>query len=247
MVKDLHLVYGLFAIVVVICPQDIVRGEIMSGLAPTGPVPGKPWTLFIYADGNNNLDRQIHREYLDLAEKGVSKDVNVILRMAKNGKVNDYMLTSPTQTAPQVMALGGEPPPEDQMAKRWKIESAEGYFKRFGLTEPWDRQTRPGHIPIADYVFTKEQAHEVAVARAEKPLYAVPLPGGVVNTDLNMGDPETLSSFLKLGIKSYPAQHYAVLFHDHGEAYKGLCEDDFHGRDSLSLEELKSALAGRSP
>jgi hypothetical protein len=59
----------------------------------------------------------------------------------------------------------------------------------------------------------------------------------------NTGDPATLADFITWGVKSYPAQHYALILWSHGAAWQGLANDDTSGGDSLTLPELGSALA----
>ena len=64
----------------------------------------------------------------------------------------------------------------------------------------------------------------------------------------SMGDPETLSRFLKEAALRFPARRYALVFWDHGGGpLLGVCFDentaDQNGMDSLSLDEIASALA----
>jgi len=58
----------------------------------------------------------------------------------------------------------------------------------------------------------------------------------------SMGDPSTLSDFLKWGIKSYPADRYMVLFWNHGGgSIAGVEFDEVFDYDSLTLPELGEA------
>ncbi|HEU5014382.1 MAG TPA: clostripain-related cysteine peptidase [Roseiflexaceae bacterium] len=61
--------------------------------------------------------------------------------------------------------------------------------------------------------------------------------------ELNMGSPQTLSDFVTWGIQSYPAQHYALIFWDHGASWPGVASDDSSDGDMLTLPELATALA----
>ncbi|HEU5102892.1 MAG TPA: clostripain-related cysteine peptidase, partial [Roseiflexaceae bacterium] len=61
--------------------------------------------------------------------------------------------------------------------------------------------------------------------------------------ELNMGDPRTLVDFTTWGIKSYPADHYALIFWDHGASWPGVANDDSSDSDMLTLPELSGALA----
>jgi len=59
--------------------------------------------------------------------------------------------------------------------------------------------------------------------------------------ELNMGDPETLVSFMEWVIDNYPAERYCLVLWDHGYGYGGLCRDDTD-EDHLTLNELYLAL-----
>lgn len=59
--------------------------------------------------------------------------------------------------------------------------------------------------------------------------------------DLSMARPEALSDFIQWGMERYPAEHYWLVVSDHGEAWKGACQDD-GSNDWMSLPELQQAL-----
>lgn len=60
--------------------------------------------------------------------------------------------------------------------------------------------------------------------------------------ELNMGDPDTLVDFATWGIQTYPAEHYALIFWDHGASWPGIASDDTSDSDMLTLPELTDAL-----
>ena len=57
----------------------------------------------------------------------------------------------------------------------------------------------------------------------------------------NMGDADTLTTFLEYGYDNYKTDRYDVIFYDHGGAIHGAIYDDFTN-DNLSLKEFESAL-----
>lgn len=62
-------------------------------------------------------------------------------------------------------------------------------------------------------------------------------------TKQNMGKPATLTNFLTWGMKAYPADRYAVVFWDHGGgSVAGFGSDELFNNDSLTLDELETAL-----
>lgn len=58
---------------------------------------------------------------------------------------------------------------------------------------------------------------------------------------LSMSRPEALSDFIQWGMKNYPAENYWLVISDHGEAWKGACQDD-GADDWMSLPEIQQAL-----
>ena len=62
-----------------------------------------------------------------------------------------------------------------------------------------------------------------------------------------MGDPDTFTSFLRWGVKNYPAERSILVMWDHGgTAADGICYDENFGYDCLSREELKAAFEAAS-
>ena len=57
----------------------------------------------------------------------------------------------------------------------------------------------------------------------------------------NMGDPETLSTFINYAVSNYKASHYNLVLYDHGGALDGAIYDDFTS-DNLSLSDLRKAM-----
>lgn len=61
--------------------------------------------------------------------------------------------------------------------------------------------------------------------------------------DASMGDPETLQSFIEWGIENYPANKMGLILWDHGSgSINGICFDELHDSDSLSLREIDGVL-----
>ena len=60
----------------------------------------------------------------------------------------------------------------------------------------------------------------------------------------NMGEPDTLTAFLSYCRENYPAEKYDLIFWDHGGGpNQGVCFDWLFSMDSLSINELVSALS----
>ena len=58
---------------------------------------------------------------------------------------------------------------------------------------------------------------------------------------VNMSDPHTLADFIKWGVKNYPAENYMVIISDHGDGWKGACQDWSHD-GWMSLPEIRQGL-----
>jgi hypothetical protein len=60
--------------------------------------------------------------------------------------------------------------------------------------------------------------------------------------ELNMGDPETLSAFIKVGLDKYQNDKNALVIWDHGGSWKGSAWDETSNDDNLTLAETESAM-----
>jgi hypothetical protein len=60
--------------------------------------------------------------------------------------------------------------------------------------------------------------------------------------ELNTGDPQHLADFIVWGLKTYPAEHTALVIWDHGSAWAGTAFDLTSANDGLSMPELQQAL-----
>lgn len=59
--------------------------------------------------------------------------------------------------------------------------------------------------------------------------------------DADMGDPKTLSDFIKWGVQNYPAEHYCVVMLGPSQGMKGVMHDETTNHQ-MSPDQLKSAL-----
>lgn len=65
------------------------------------------------------------------------------------------------------------------------------------------------------------------------------------DNELNMGHPDTVTRFVNWAIGQYPADHYALIFWDHGAGAHGhLCSDVTDGDPGLTTAELGQAYDG---
>lgn len=60
--------------------------------------------------------------------------------------------------------------------------------------------------------------------------------------EVNMAHPKTLREFLEWGIRNHPAEHYILIFADHGAGYMGAIVDE-KSRALMSLPEMKLAIS----
>jgi hypothetical protein len=61
----------------------------------------------------------------------------------------------------------------------------------------------------------------------------------------NMGDPRTFINYTTWAVDSYPAEHYLVVFWDHGGGWYGVCWDDTDS-DYLDLDNVSEGLSALS-
>ena len=60
--------------------------------------------------------------------------------------------------------------------------------------------------------------------------------------DASMGEAQTLADFVSWGLANYPAENMGLVFWNHGGSISGVCFDENHDKDSLSLREIDTAL-----
>jgi hypothetical protein len=60
--------------------------------------------------------------------------------------------------------------------------------------------------------------------------------------EVDMSDPDTLTSFIVWAANNYPADHYALLVADHGYGWRGLMIDVTSDGDFMTVKELGSGL-----
>ena len=60
----------------------------------------------------------------------------------------------------------------------------------------------------------------------------------------SMGDPSTLSEFIKYSAQKFPADKYMLILWDHGGgSLTGVCADELYNRDVITLPEMRTALS----
>jgi hypothetical protein len=59
----------------------------------------------------------------------------------------------------------------------------------------------------------------------------------------NFGHPDSLNAFMYLAQQNYPADNYILVLWDHGGGWDGVCYDDSHSADPLTMEDLEDALS----
>ena len=60
--------------------------------------------------------------------------------------------------------------------------------------------------------------------------------------ELNLGDSETLASFIEFGFSEFPAERTALILWDHGAGWPGMGPDDGNDFDILDLQEISEGL-----
>ena len=97
-----------------------------------------------------------------------------------------------------------------------------------GGSRRWDKDLRSGEAGTIEF-FRKKGALKKKLLRPE--------------SDVNMGDPETLAGFIRDSVGRYPAEEYALILWDHGAGpLEGVCLDEMNEPDRISLDGLAEAL-----
>ncbi|MHA1870416.1 MAG: clostripain-related cysteine peptidase, partial [Promethearchaeota archaeon] len=137
----------------------------------------KEWTLILYKDADNNLEKYGLMDFNEL-EEGLTDDTNinilVLLDLKSTHKTNVFYITHDTNTS------------------------------------------------------------RISSSQVE------------LNSELDMGDPQTLKNFIDFCVSNYPANRYWLDLWDHGGNYLGVAWDDSSDDDHLTMAELRTALQDSS-
>ena len=60
--------------------------------------------------------------------------------------------------------------------------------------------------------------------------------------ELNTGDPETLTGFIRWAKHQFPAERSIISFYSHGLNWKGACTDSTDGYDRLTMSEMRDGI-----
>ena len=97
-----------------------------------------------------------------------------------------------------------------------------------GGSRRWDKDLRPGEAGTIEF-FRKRGALKKKLVKP--------------TSDVNMGDPETLTGFIRDSLRRYPAEEYALIIWDHGAGpLEGVCLDELNEPDRISLDGMTQAL-----
>ncbi len=95
-----------------------------------------------------------------------------------------------------------------------------------GGSRRWNNDIPAGNNSILDLSLDKD--HRIVASTA---------------ISANMAAPETLSDFINFARENYPAEHYGIIFWDHGAGpLWGYGSDELFDHDTLSLEEMAKAM-----
>jgi hypothetical protein len=177
-----HLIIGLVLLLALLPAEAAAQDPaVQRSLAE--------WTVLVYLDADNNLEREAVDDFLEMSSVGSSPEVNVVVQ----------------------------------------FDRIPGYDSRYG-----------------DWTGTKR--FHVQQGMTPQPANALSDLG-----EANMGDPQTLGSFLAWGMASFPARHTAAIIWNHGDGWrrasfykeprKAIAWDDTNGRDSLDIAELGDVLS----
>ncbi len=140
------------------------------------------WTLMVYLDADNDLERPMMRNLEEMTKAGSSEAVNLIVLAARSPR-------------------------------------GDGLY------------TNEGVVNLGDWIGAK-------LLRVEKGRLRELADWGAVD----MGEPATLSRFLKTVTAAYPAERYGLILGDHGMAWAGAAVAESSDSDSLSTDEITGAL-----
>ncbi|MCM8759121.1 MAG: clostripain-related cysteine peptidase, partial [Candidatus Omnitrophica bacterium] len=152
------------------------------------PVHGlSKWTIMIYLDGDNNLEKYAINDFLEIASVGSTPEINFIVQ----------------------------------------FDRISGYDSRY---DNWTNTQR--------FRITKNMEPTISNAIQD-------WGDGFGGREVNSGDPESLSSFVRWAKQNYPADYYALVLWDHGDGWRSMTNvaeniEQQLKQSRLSLQERSS-------
>jgi hypothetical protein len=152
------------------------------------PAATAAWTLMVYLDADNDLERPMMKNLEDMVTVGSTNQVNIIVLAARSVQGEGKYTNDPVANLPNWTT-----------AKLLRVEA--GKLRELA---DWGR--------------------------------------------VDMGDATALKRFVTTAMQGFPANHYAVLFGDHGMAWAGVAvSESMGGGDSLGIDEMAQALKESLP
>jgi hypothetical protein len=104
-----------------------------------------------------------------------------------------------------------------------------------------DSVTNVHVISLLDLYYGGTSAYYISHDENEETITSTILNIEGLSSEVNMGDPETLITYVNWCMTYYPAEHYILDLWDHGSGW-AVCFDDSSGGDALTMAELRYAL-----
>ena len=96
-------------------------------------------------------------------------------------------------------------------------------------------------ICLIDRYYSGATTYEIDHGTSSSITSTVVYPG--IASEPNMGDGNTLETYLKWIFDNYPSERYILDLWDHGAGWPGICYDDHSSGDHITLQELKDAIS----
>lgn len=194
----------------------------------------RKWTVLAYIAADNNLEQPMVDSILQMERVGSSGQVDIVAQIDRRS-----LPTEPPEVPPE---LANDKEFVEEMKKAFEEK-----MKKLHLNFEGDWSTARRYHVIrgvddpSQITYKKDAQGDDTFEMAFKTdKFASPVVADLGETDL--GNPKNLSDFLEWGMKNYPAEHYLLLFIDHGDAFLGSLQDE-NPPNLLSLPDIQRAIA----
>jgi hypothetical protein len=200
-------------------------------IRPASADPRK-WTILAYISGDNNLEAPMVNSLLQMERVGTSDSVSLLAQLDRRSFPEKPSIPPEFQDDPDIVA---------EITENWKKKmeklhlrvdgdwsTARRYVVEKGVDNPSEIECHEG-----------PQGDGTCEIHFKTDKIASPVIKDLGETD--MGDPANLKDFLQWGMQQFPAEHYMLIFMDHGLAYMG-CMTDEAPANVLALPDMVHAI-----
>jgi len=190
----------------------ILTAMLISSFGVTVAQTGDSWTILHYSNMDNDLEKYIFEDMMEIRSAGSSELVNFV---AQIDRIDGYYDAHGDWTDTRRFYLSQRDIPTFTLEQQADALAQWGVERGMGDYEAIYQELINTPPQVVEQLFRQLSLHVVFDEQAAEVL-----------GEVNMGDPQTLADFIAWGITNYPADHYMLIISSHGNGWAGIGPDE---------------------